>query len=220
MVRLLPVGLLVFALVCPTAVDAAEPEADAPPRATITPRVGLGFPGSATPHKISKTKVGVGFVLHIDTMIALADHFELGPYFHYSVRGIKERGTAPTDGLRMHLVSLGAALKVPIRTSDRSRLRIGAMLGYNYVKQGFENDTFSGDIVASGFNVAPTIEWSHDVARRTAINVQLAMITQVVGRANLGAIGAVVEGGEKQKMAFPPLAFLAVGVDFGLGSRG
>lgn len=28
-------------------------------------------------------------------------------YLHYSLRGIKERGTAPTKGLRMHLLALG-----------------------------------------------------------------------------------------------------------------
>lgn len=220
MLRAFVPALASFVLFAPCVAAAAEPVPDAPPRITISPRIGLGFPGSATPHKVSKTKVGVGFVLHSDVMIALGDHFEIGPYLHYSLRGIKERGTAPTDGLRMHLFSIGAAFKVPIRTSARSRLRLGAMLGYNYTKQGFENDTFSGDIVANGFNVAPSVEWSHDVARRVAINVQLAMITQVVGRADLGAVGAVVEGGEKQRMAFPPLAFLALGLDFGLGARG
>lgn len=203
----------------PARVRAADAPDPVKPRVTLTPRIGLGFPGQATAHQISRTKLGVGFVMHHDAMIALGDWFELGPYLHYSVRGIKERGTAPTDGLRNHLVSLGAALKVPIPTSARSRLRIGLMLGYNYTKQGFANDTFEGDIVASGFNVAPSVEWSHDIARRVAFNLQLAMITQVVGRANLGAIGGVVEGGEKQKMGFPPLAFLAVGFDFGLGSR-
>jgi hypothetical protein len=33
-------------------------------------------------------------------------------------------------------------------------------------------------------------------------------------------IGAIVEGGSKPKMPFPPLAFLAFGVDFGFGRRG
>jgi hypothetical protein len=158
-------------------------------------------------------------VMHHDAMIAIGRYFEIGPYFHYSLRGIREREDTTTDGQRNHLLSLGVTAKLKIRTSARSRLRIGWLLGYNYTKQNFKSDIGEGDITANGFNVAPSVEWSHDIARRVAINVAVSMITQVVGKADIGPLGALVEGGSKQKMTFPPLAFLAVGFDFGLGSR-
>jgi hypothetical protein len=207
---------------------AAPPEPAAQPPAqpdnsralvTITPRVGVAFPGAATPREVSPTKVGFGFAFQFDGMFALHKHFEVGPYLHYSFRPITERGTAPTDGLANHLVSVGAVAKVRFAVSKRSRMRIGAMIGYNRLWQGFENDFFEGNITANGLNIGPAIEWSIDVSRRIAVNVQLAAITQVWGRADLGAIGGVVENGSKQLMPFPPLAFLAVGADFCLGER-
>lgn len=218
---LAPVVLAAAVLVAPAFAHAAEgdDEDTVRPRVTVTPRVGLGFPGEATARKVSKTKVGVGFVMHHDVMIALGNWFEIGPYLHYSLRGITERGDTNTDGQRNHLMSLGVTPKAKIRTSKRSRLRIGCLLGFNYTKQNFESDVGKGDIIGKGFNVAPSVEWSHDVARRVAINVAFSMITQVAGKADIGGLGALVEGGSKQKMTFPPLAFLALGVDFGLGSR-
>lgn len=208
-----------LAFLAPCVAAAAEAADDPPPRLTITPRVGLGFPGQATPREVTKTKLGVGFVMHHDAMLALGNYFEIGPYLHYSLRGIKERADTTTDGQRNHLLSLGVTAKLVLRTSARSRLRIGCLLGYNYTKQNFKSDIGEGDITANGFNVAPSLEWSHDVARRVAINATLAMITQVAGKADIGPLGALVEGGSKQKMPFPPLAFLAIGLDFGLGSR-
>jgi hypothetical protein len=186
---------------------------------TITPRIGVAFPGTATPRKISHTKVGFGFPLQVAAVLALADHFELGSYLHCSLRPITERSTAPTEGLRNHLVSVGAVAKARFAVSSRSRMRIGVMLGYNRTWQGFENDTFDGTITAHGLNVFPSVEWSHDIANHVAVNVQLAAISQVWGKADLGAIGAIVSGGSKQRMAYPPLAFLAVGFDFCLGAR-
>jgi hypothetical protein len=66
-----------FACLVPNAARAADDET-AKPRVTLTPRIGLGMPGSATPSQISKTKLGVGFVAHHDLVIALGDHFEIG----------------------------------------------------------------------------------------------------------------------------------------------
>lgn len=197
----------------------AERDPDYAPRITVTPRIGLGFPGVATAHQISTTKVGVGFVLHPEAMVSIGKVFEIGGYFHYSVRGITERGSAPTEGLKNHLVSLGAVTKAGFDIRKRSRLRIGLSFGYNFTKQGFLNDTFEGDILAHGFNIGASIDWSVALTRWLAFNTQLAMISQIAGRADLGLIGAVVEGGSKQKMTFPPLAFLAVGTEFGFGHR-
>lgn len=186
-------------------------------RVTVTPRIGIAFPGEVTPRKVSRTKVGVGFPLHVDAMIALHRIVELGPYLHYAWRPIKVREGSTTEGQAAHVVSLGAAVKVRIRTSKRSRLRIGALLGYNLVRQDFESAVGEGKIAGHGLSFAPSLEWSHDVARHAAINVMFSMITQVAGRADLGELGALVEGGSKQKLTFPPLAFLAIGMDFGFG---
>ncbi len=200
-----------------------DPKDNSRARLTITPRIGLAFPGGATPRQVSRTKVGFGFPLHLDSMAALGDHFELGAYLHYSVRGITERGTAETDGLHMHLLSGGAATKVRFGVSPRGRIRIGATIGANAVWQGFESESesvaLSGNIVGKGLNIGASAEYSHDVAPHVALNVQLAMISQVWGRADLGVVGALVEGGSEQPMPFPPLAFLAVGTDFCFGRR-
>lgn len=213
-------GLALFAAaLLPQVSRAADPPDRAKPRGFVTPRIGLGFPGEATPSKISTTKLGVGFVLHPDAVVAIGDYFEVGGYLHYSIRGITDRGTAPTDGLNTHLFSTGAVAKVGFDIAHHSRLRVGLMLGYNFTKQGFRNANFEGDITANGLNVGPDVEWSILLTRQLALNLQLAAITQVAGTADLGPIGAVVEGGSKQKMAYPPLAFFAVGVEFGLGER-
>lgn len=182
-------------------------------RLTITPRLGLALPGSVTPHKISKTHVGFGFALHPDVMFALDKRFELGAYLHYSGRPITERGTAPTDGLWTHLVSVGPAAKVPFALAPGSRIRAGAMLGYNRVWQGFENGTFEGTITGQGLNFSASIEYSRDLAPGSAFNVQLGFISQIAGSADLGPIGAFVEGGSEQDLAFPPLLMLTTGID-------
>jgi hypothetical protein len=181
--------------------------------------MGLAFPGAATPTEVSKTKLGFGFPLQLDSVLALTDHLELGSYFHYSVRPITERGTAPTDGLRTHLVSGGAVIKARFPATPRSRLRIGLLLGANAIWQGFENDVLVGTITGKGINIGPSLEWSLDVAPHVAFNVQVAAISQVWGRADLGPLGAFVANGSTQDLAFPPLAFLAVGTDFCLGTR-
>lgn len=224
---------ITIVLLChaPEAFAAAPTSSDMPPDSprdqapdnsgalvTITPRLGVAFPGSATPKEISKTKVGFGFPVHIDAVFAVAKHFEAGVYLHYSLRPITERGTAPTDGLKNHLVSAGAVAKARFPVSKRSRMRIGALIGYNRLWQDFVNSTFEGTITAHGLNVAPSIEWSIDVRRAIALNLQLAAITQVWGRSDIGAIGGIVRGGSKQTMFFPPLAFFTVGVDFCLGT--
>jgi hypothetical protein len=160
-------------------------------RLTITPRLGLALPGSVTPDK----------------------RFELGAYLHYSGRPITERGTAPTDGLWTHLVSVGPAAKVPFALAPGSRIRAGAMLGYNRVWQGFENGTFEGTITGQGLNFSASIEYSRDLAPGSAFNVQLGFLSQIAGSADLGPIGAFVEGGSEQDLAFPPLVMLTTGID-------
>jgi hypothetical protein len=157
--------------------------------------------------------------VQLDSVFAFTDHLELGSYLHYSIRPITERGTAPTDGLRTHLVSGGAVVKARFPVSPRSRMRIGLLVGVNAIWQGFENDTFTGTITGTGLNVGPSLEWSLDIAPRVAFDVQLAAISQVWGRADIGPLGALVANGSTQDLAFPPLAFLAVGVDFCLGKR-
>jgi hypothetical protein len=76
--RLLAPLLASFAVFAPCIAMAAETAETPRPRVTITPRIGLGFPGEATARKISKTKLGVGFVMHHDAMIALGNHFGRG----------------------------------------------------------------------------------------------------------------------------------------------
>lgn len=182
----------------------------------VTPRIGLAFPGTMTPREVVNTDLGFGFATTNDATMVFADRFEAGLYFHYSLRPINSRGTAPVDGLLTHLVSIGAVAKFRLELSSTSRLGFGAMVGYNREWQDFKNSTFEGTITGNGLNISPSVEWSLDVAPKIALNVQIGFISQVAGEADLGSLGAVVANGSEQTMTFPPLAFLTVGTELAL----
>jgi hypothetical protein len=187
---------------------------------TVTPRMGVAFPGEATPKEIYPTKLGFGFAFHFDVVVAVAKHFELGTYVHYSLRPITERGGYEEYGLKTQLLSVGSVFKVRFNVSNYSRIRVGALLGYNRGWQGFESDTVGHvDILVFGLNFAPSIEWSVDLTRGVALNLQLAAITQIVGKSDIGPIAAEAAGGPLRPMIFPPLAFFSLGTDFCVGKR-
>ncbi len=208
---------LAIAFALPSRADAQTPPAETKTttitvpvidhRVELTPRGGVLIGGEMTPKGSPVGKTDTAPLFFGDISVIAHPFFTVGVFAGFGSGGYKRYlYDQPLGDGTFSLLTTGASFKARLALSDDAVLRIGILVGRNFL---WASGTVKGTAyegTGGGINLAPTVEGSFRLSRTVGISGQLSFISQPSGTGS--------SGGKDVDFAFAPLWFVAVGPEF------
>jgi hypothetical protein len=181
-------------------------------------RVGLMLPGTMWTYNWFRTDVKASPTFALDSarimhrLVSVGTHVQLTPF---SFDRVGDDKIGEGDGF---FASVDVAVKVRLQIHPQWLVRGGVALGVNTVSYAGDGEDGRFKQTSSlGLSVGVLADLSFRCSQRLAITLQVNIIGQPAGSANLEGYPTSITGrAEGRKFVFTPLAFLSIGPELRL----